>query len=49
MKSRTSKLFIRFGTLLSTLALFFALATSGYACIYLSHQPEEPADLNRFK
>ncbi|NLL39174.1 MAG: cyclic lactone autoinducer peptide [Clostridiales bacterium] len=43
------KFLIRFGTLLSTLALFFALATSGFACIYTTHQPEEPADLERFK
>lgn len=49
MKTRTRKLLIRVGTLLSTLALFFALATSGFACIYASHQPEEPADLDRFK
>lgn len=43
------KILVRLGTLLSTLALFFALATSGFACIFSSHQPEEPAELERFK
>jgi cyclic lactone autoinducer peptide len=45
----SSSIVDKFGAVLSKAALSLALTTSNATCVYISHQPEEPKGLAKFK
>ncbi len=44
-----SKFLLKYGTVLSALALIIGVSTVDSACVIFYHQPKVPAAMNRFK